>query len=258
MFKTQSLVSLAFWCLETTESSKCCSAEFCLHLCNKTLSHIFRTLEREEKLADHLFMYLTTQSVYVKIRREIYLREWKPSWQSYGWLTKIVCSFLWVIYSSILGERINLSKRIERAFRYSKFLLSYEIYLKYTNWKLFEVHLLLFFFFFVLTDINNANTLFIKIGSVLYAYIKSGTSHLLICFMLLTTLWENEMSFLQSVDAKLRQTSNNCPGNIHSECKNQNMGSLPSDHLSNVLTCCTILSLKYWSVVVSSVTTNRR
>lgn len=133
-------------------------------------------------------------------------------------------------------------------------------------WNLFKIYKLeviwspssSVFFFFVLTDINNANTLFIKIGSVLYAYIKSGTSHLRICFMLLTTLWENEMSFLQSVDAKLRQTSNNCPGNIHSECKNQNMGSLPSDHLSNVLTCCTILSLKYWSVVVSSVTTNRR
>lgn len=42
---------------------------------------------------------------------------------------------------------------------------------------------------------------------------------------------------------QLSQTSNNCPGNIHTECQNQNMGSLPSDHLNKVLTCCTIYCL---------------
>ena len=57
-----------------------------------------------------------------------------------------------------IGREDKLSKRIGRAFGYSKFLLSYEIYLKYTNWKLFEVHLLLFFF--GLTDIHFSSVQF--------------------------------------------------------------------------------------------------
>ena len=56
-----------------------------------------------------------------------------------------------------IGREDKLSKRIGRAFGYSKFLLSYEIYLKYTNWKLFEVHLL---FFFGLTDIQFSSVQF--------------------------------------------------------------------------------------------------
>lgn len=110
----------------------------------KSFLTYLKHLKEREKLADHLFMYLTTQSVYVKIRRDLF-REWKPLWQSQGWLTKIVL-FLSVGYILFhIGREDKLIKRIERAFRYSKFLLSYEIYLKYTNWKLFEVRLLFSF-----------------------------------------------------------------------------------------------------------------